>query len=55
MQETQELMEKGALSGSVYKEYFMAGAGVFTLALLFVFILLAQAVSNGGDIWLTNW
>lgn len=54
-QETQELMEKGAISSSLYKKYFQAGASVAMLVFLIFSIILAQAASNGSDLWVKYW
>lgn len=53
--ETQELMAKGALKTSLYKEYFRSGANYITLFALVLMLIIAQAASNAGDIWLRVW
>ncbi|KAB0798126.1 hypothetical protein PPYR_09119 [Photinus pyralis] len=54
-QETQELVEKGAISSSLYMAYIREG-GPIVLLLFFLFLLIiAQVACNGSDIWLTNW
>lgn len=49
------MVEKGAVSRSVYKEYFLYGANVFTLIVLILFVILAQVICNASDIWVTYW
>ncbi|KAK5645932.1 hypothetical protein RI129_004396 [Pyrocoelia pectoralis] len=54
-QETQELIEKGAISSSLYMSYMREG-GPIVLLLFFLFLLIiAQVASNAADIWLTSW
>ncbi|KAK9680179.1 ABC transporter transmembrane region [Popillia japonica] len=53
--ETQELMEKGAVSSSLYKKYFNAGAPIIALILLALLFIIAQMSSNAADLWVTYW
>lgn len=53
--ETQELMEKGALSSANYIEYFRSGSGICFLLFLVVTLIIAQVSCNAGDLWLTFW
>ncbi|KRT79020.1 ABC transporter ATP-binding protein [Oryctes borbonicus] len=53
--ETQELMEKGAITSSLYKKYFTAGAPIIALILLILLIIIAQMFSNAADLWVTYW
>lgn len=52
--ETEELIEKGSISTSVYLEYIKAGGSVLVFVLFFM-LLLAQGITNASDIWLTYW
>lgn len=52
--ETEELMEKGSVSKSIYGQYFKAG-GLTAIAFLIILLLVAQAITNASDIWLTYW
>uniref|UniRef100_A0A0U9HSH2 Putative ABCC protein n=1 Tax=Chrysomela populi TaxID=154003 RepID=A0A0U9HSH2_CHRPP len=54
-QETDELIEKGAVPTSTYIEYCRAGANLFVLFLLIALLVIAQAASNASDLWLTHW
>ncbi|XP_013166628.1 PREDICTED: multidrug resistance-associated protein 4-like [Papilio xuthus] len=53
--ETDELMEKGRVSGSVYLKYFRAGGGWPLLIFTIISIVAAQVVTSFGDLWLTSW
>ncbi|GLV41553.1 uncharacterized protein CBL_06782 [Carabus blaptoides fortunei] len=53
--ETQELMEKGSMSGSVYLQYLRAGGSVSFLLFLLLSLLVAQLASSGADYWVTYW
>ncbi|XP_056645129.1 ATP-binding cassette subfamily C member 4-like [Diorhabda sublineata] len=54
-EETEELIEKGIISNSVYKEYWRSGGGISLLLFtLFIFIF-SQIITNGSDLWLTYW
>ncbi|XP_032517438.2 ATP-binding cassette sub-family C member 4-like [Danaus plexippus] len=53
--ESDELMEKGRVSGSVYRKYFRAGANWCLLLTTVVSILLAQIITSVSDLWLTYW
>ncbi|XP_014360452.2 ATP-binding cassette sub-family C member 4 [Papilio machaon] len=53
--ETDELMEKGRVSGSVYLKYFRAGGGWPLLIFTMISIVAAQVVTSFGDLWLTSW
>ncbi|CAH1981029.1 unnamed protein product [Acanthoscelides obtectus] len=54
-QETDELIEKGAISTSTYLDYCKAGASWIVLILLVLLLIVAQIVSNASDLWLTYW
>lgn len=53
-EETDELIEKGSISTSVYFDYIKAG-GAFLSFILVTMLLVAQSVTNASDIWLTHW
>ncbi|XP_044752049.1 ATP-binding cassette sub-family C member 4-like isoform X2 [Coccinella septempunctata] len=53
--ETQELIERGSMSFSVYKDYYRAGASTFFLLIEILLLILAQTACNGGDLWVTFW
>lgn len=48
-------MEKGAVSSSLYKKYFNAGAPIIALILLALLFIIAQMSSNAADLWVTYW
>jgi hypothetical protein len=54
-QETQELMEKGAIPTSTYWEYYRAGGSIALFLFVLILLLVAQASCNAGDLWLTYW
>nr|XP_023011971.1 multidrug resistance-associated protein 4-like [Leptinotarsa decemlineata]XP_023011972.1 multidrug resistance-associated protein 4-like [Leptinotarsa decemlineata] len=54
-QETDELIEKGAVPTSTYVEYCKAGASWLVLFFLVVLLIIAQMSSNASDLWLTYW
>ncbi|CAH1159391.1 unnamed protein product [Phaedon cochleariae] len=54
-QETQELIEKGSLSASLYVEYYKNGASICMLLFTAFLFILAQVASNGCDLWVTHW
>ncbi|KAB0798127.1 hypothetical protein PPYR_09120 [Photinus pyralis] len=54
-QETQELVEKGALSSSVYLAYIRAGGPIVLLGFFVIMFILAHIVYMGCDIWLRYW
>nr|CAH7718231.1 unnamed protein product [Callosobruchus chinensis] len=54
-QETDELIEKGAISTSTYLDYCKAGASWIVLVLLVILLIVAQVASNASDLWLTHW
>ncbi|XP_041973563.1 ATP-binding cassette subfamily C member 4-like [Aricia agestis] len=54
-QETDELMGKGRVSGSVYLNYFRAGGSWMLLTVTVLSILSAQVITSAGDLWLTHW
>lgn len=54
-QETDELIEKGAIPTSTYVEYCQAGATVFLLLFLVALLIVAQMASNASDLWVTHW
>ncbi|XP_015522174.2 ATP-binding cassette sub-family C member 4 isoform X1 [Neodiprion lecontei] len=51
----EEEIEKGTTSIQVYKSYFLAGGNPCTLILLIVIFIIAQAVTNISDYWLSYW
>ncbi|XP_018576132.1 probable multidrug resistance-associated protein lethal(2)03659 isoform X2 [Anoplophora glabripennis] len=54
-QETDELIEKGAIPTSTYLEYCRAGGTIFLLLFLFFLLIIAQMASNASDLWVTYW
>ncbi|XP_023231179.1 multidrug resistance-associated protein 4-like [Centruroides sculpturatus] len=54
---TKENEEKSfkSLGISVYKAYVDAGANSFFKIIILFFLIVSQAVTNGGDIWLLKW
>ncbi|KAJ8916751.1 hypothetical protein NQ315_013956 [Exocentrus adspersus] len=54
-QETDELIEKGAISTSIYVEYCRAGASILILLFLIFLLIIAQMASNASDLWVTYW
>lgn len=54
-EETQELMEKGTMSGSVYTQYWLEGGGPALLLFLVFSLIIAQIASSGCDYWVTYW
>ncbi|XP_075538961.1 ATP-binding cassette subfamily C member 4-like isoform X1 [Dermacentor variabilis] len=53
--ESEEARSTGSVKGHVYWSYMRAGAGPLLMPLLFVSSVLAQAIFNGSDFWLTYW
>ncbi|XP_037509647.1 ATP-binding cassette subfamily C member 4 isoform X1 [Rhipicephalus sanguineus] len=53
--EAEEARSTGSVKGRVYWSYMRAGAGPLLMPLLFVSSILAQAIFNGSDFWLTYW
>ncbi|XP_026323955.1 probable multidrug resistance-associated protein lethal(2)03659 isoform X2 [Hyposmocoma kahamanoa] len=53
--ESEELMEKGRVSGSVYLAYFRYGGGWCLLLWTIIGIILAQVVTSFSDLWLSHW
>lgn len=53
--EAEEARSTGSVKGRVYWSYMTAGAGPLLMPLLFVSSILAQAIFNGSDFWLTYW
>ncbi|XP_040061540.1 ATP-binding cassette sub-family C member 4 [Ixodes scapularis] len=53
--EVEESRSTGSVQGRVYWSYMRAGAGPILMPLLFVSSILAQAIFNGSDFWLTYW
>ncbi|EEC08526.1 ABC transporter, putative, partial [Ixodes scapularis] len=51
--EVEESRSTGSVQGRVYWSYMRAGAGPILMPLLFVSSILAQAIFNGSDFWLT--
>lgn len=54
-EETDELLEKGALKTSTYIEYFNSGAAYITLIFLIFLFIIAQVTCNCADMWVTYW
>ncbi|XP_044730121.1 probable multidrug resistance-associated protein lethal(2)03659 [Chrysoperla carnea] len=54
-QETQELMEKGSVGGSVLWKYLRASGSLCFFIYLIVLLLLSQIASNCSDLWVTEW
>ncbi|XP_067119333.1 ATP-binding cassette sub-family C member 4-like [Centruroides vittatus] len=44
-----------SLGISVYKAYIDAGANLFFKIMILFFLIVSQALTNGGDIWLLKW
>ncbi|XP_046989445.1 ATP-binding cassette sub-family C member 4-like isoform X1 [Schistocerca americana] len=53
--ETAEMIERGKLKGTLYKDYATAGSSYWLLAWLALFCLLAQLSSTGADYWVSFW
>ncbi|KAK4879098.1 hypothetical protein RN001_007244 [Aquatica leii] len=53
--ETQELMEKGAISSSLYLAYMKAGGPIILLLFFLFTLILAQIACNASDLWVTSW
>ncbi|KAF5273657.1 hypothetical protein FQR65_LT04657 [Abscondita terminalis] len=54
-EETQELMEKGAISSSLYLAYMRAGGPLLVVLFFFFILILAQCFCNACDLWVTSW
>ncbi|KAB0798124.1 hypothetical protein PPYR_09117 [Photinus pyralis] len=54
-QETQELVEKGAISSSLYLEYVRAGGPIVLLLFCLFMLIISQVANNSTDIWLSKW
>ena len=51
----EEERRQGTVTGRVYLDYFMAGAGVFKSIVLIILCLLAQGAYIASDWWLSYW
>ncbi|KAL3283296.1 hypothetical protein HHI36_006444 [Cryptolaemus montrouzieri] len=54
-EETEELIEKGSLSFSVYASYYRAGASTLVIVMEILLLIVAQAACNACELWLTFW
>ncbi|CAG9107278.1 unnamed protein product [Plutella xylostella] len=50
-----EAQTAGRVSGSVYTNYFYAGAACPCVALVLITFVLAQCCASAGDFWLSKW
>ncbi|KAI8430162.1 hypothetical protein MSG28_000538 [Choristoneura fumiferana] len=49
-----EIQTKGRVKGSVYREYFLAGAACPFVVIVLLMFLLAQACASASDYWITR-
>ncbi|KAL1513745.1 hypothetical protein ABEB36_003115 [Hypothenemus hampei] len=54
-EETDELLERGALKTSTYVEYYKSGSSIFTLIFLIFLFTIAQFACNAVDLFITYW
>lgn len=50
-----EASSKGKVKGSVYLHYFKSAKRPLILAILFVSVLLSQALASMADVWVAYW
>ncbi|XP_073947056.1 probable multidrug resistance-associated protein lethal(2)03659 isoform X2 [Choristoneura fumiferana] len=50
-----EIQTKGRVKGSVYREYFLAGAACPFVVIVSLMFLLAQACASASDYWISRW
>ncbi|KAI8430159.1 hypothetical protein MSG28_000538 [Choristoneura fumiferana] len=50
-----EIQTKGRVKGSVYREYFLAGAACPFVVIVLLMFLLAQACASASDYWISRW
>lgn len=50
-----EASSKGKVRGSVYLHYLKSAKRPWTLAVLFVSVLLSQALASVADVWVAYW
>lgn len=53
--ENEELLEKGSIKSSTYVEYSKSGASTCLLIFLLILLIIAQAICNASDMWVTYW
>lgn len=53
--ENTEMMAKGTLNKSLYKDYFTAGSGSFLLSFMVFTLILGQIASSSADYWVSFW
>ncbi|XP_066255286.1 ATP-binding cassette subfamily C member 4-like [Euwallacea similis] len=54
-EETDELLERGALKTSTYVEYYKSGSSICALIFLIFLFIIAQVTCNAADMWVTYW
>ncbi|XP_050294891.1 ATP-binding cassette subfamily C member 4-like [Anthonomus grandis grandis] len=54
-EETDELLERGALKTSTYVEYYKSGSSICVLIILILLFIIAQVSCNAADMWITYW
>lgn len=53
--EVTEVISVGKISKKVYTSYFSAGGGPCNIFLFFFMYLFTQALTTGGDYWISFW
>ncbi|CAH0557785.1 unnamed protein product [Brassicogethes aeneus] len=53
--EVKEHVEKGKISGEVYRRYFKAGGRLWQAFAMLIIFILAQVIGNGNDYFVTWW
>ncbi|XP_049951742.1 ATP-binding cassette sub-family C member 4-like [Schistocerca serialis cubense] len=54
-EETAEMIERGKLNKTLYRDYFRAGSSYLLLAWLVFVLAVGQFASNSADYWVTYW
>ncbi|KAL3283196.1 hypothetical protein HHI36_006346 [Cryptolaemus montrouzieri] len=54
-EETQELIKRGSMQFSVYRDYYKAGASTFVLLFEAILMLAGQFICSSCDLWVTFW
>ncbi|XP_049854957.1 ATP-binding cassette sub-family C member 4-like [Schistocerca gregaria] len=53
--ENTEMIAKGKLKNTLYRDYFTAGSSYLLISTMALFLILGQIASSGSDYWITYW